>query len=194
MAKTRGSSPSVSTPEKAAISRHYQQGLFINKRGAATRTAAKFGIGGSGGASRAKAYDTEIIKMDANRTYRGKASGFSEAFEEAIDTAFVDDSKQTYKEAAAKMGLPKTTLYRYSTKNMDIKAVTGSLRPLVSDVQRAKRVKMGKAIVKIEGPRKERVSPKRESTLYDVYCAWSVLLKGHGGLWWSPAYPNVPWV
>ena len=35
-------SPSVSTPEKAAISRHYQQELSINKRGAARRTAAKF--------------------------------------------------------------------------------------------------------------------------------------------------------
>ena len=120
MVKLKGS-PSVSTPEKAAISRHYQQELSINKRGAATRTAAKFNIKDSSGASKVKAYDTEIMKMNANRKYCGRASGFSEALEETIDTAFVDDSKQTYKEAAAKIGLPKTTLYRYATKKMDIR-------------------------------------------------------------------------
>ena len=65
MAKTRGSSPSVSTPEKAAISRHYQQELSINKRGAATRTAAKFNIKDSSGASKVKACDTEIMNMNA---------------------------------------------------------------------------------------------------------------------------------
>jgi hypothetical protein len=81
MVKLKGS-PSVSTPEKAAISRHYQQELSINKRGAATRTAAKFNIGGNGGATKVKSYDTDIMKMNANRKYCGRASGFSEALEE----------------------------------------------------------------------------------------------------------------
>ena len=63
MVKLKGS-PSVSTLEKAAISRHYQQELYINKRGAATRTAAKFNIKDSSGASKVKACDTEIMNMN----------------------------------------------------------------------------------------------------------------------------------
>ena len=65
--KKKGRGKTVTTPEKAKISRYYQKLGGEDTRGAAVRTARKFGLTGSNGPARVKKYDEEVARNEARR-------------------------------------------------------------------------------------------------------------------------------
>jgi hypothetical protein len=143
---------SIDTPTKAKISRYYQSLGGDKTRGAASATARKFDLNPSSGPNLVKKYDKEIADGEAKRKYRGKASGFNDGVARNIDAQFKADETSTYEEAAAELGMPKTTLYRYATEGMDYRCLGEKVRPFPSEDNRTKRVIMGKKIVYIKGP------------------------------------------
>ena len=158
MVKRKGDS-NIDTPLKGKISRYYQQLGGESARGAASATARKFELGGSGGASRVKKYDAQIRDGIASRTRRlssGRPFGFNDTLELEIDEVFKDDDTITYAEAGAQLGIPKSTLYRYATDDMDFRCLGHTVRPTPSEAQREKRVSMGKDIVAEVGPVKNQ--------------------------------------
>ena len=119
----------IDTPTKAKISRRFQQ--LGGDPGAATSTAREFGLG-SNGCTRVKKYDQQIAAGTASRKFKGRISRFNSDLEGDIEEAFADDDTQTYREVCEKLGLPKTTLYRYATEVMDYRCLDQTVRPMPS--------------------------------------------------------------
>jgi hypothetical protein len=71
MVKIKGDSPIVDTPTKGKISRYFQSLGGANTRGAATETAKKFKLRGSGAASAVKKYDAQVASDKARRKSKG---------------------------------------------------------------------------------------------------------------------------
>ena len=111
-----------------------------------------FGLNPSSGPNLVKKYDKEVADGDARRKFKGKATSFNEDVARKIDAQFEADETATYAEAAAALGMPKTTLYDYATKDMDYRCLGHKVRPFPSDENRTKRVIMGKKIIYVKGP------------------------------------------
>ena len=142
----------IDTPTKAKISRRFQQLGGEKTPGAATSTAREFGLLGSDGCTRVKKYDKQIAEGTASRKFKGRISRFNSDLEGDIEEAFADDDTQTYREVCEKLGLPKTTLYRYATEVMDYRCLDQKVRPIPSAENRAKRVEMAQVVVAHKGP------------------------------------------
>jgi hypothetical protein len=151
MPKRKGAS-SIDTPTKSKISRHFQSLGGENSRGAASATAREFGLNLSSGPNLVKRYDKEIRDGEAKRRYKGRACNFTEELGNEIDAVFEADDTATFREVAADLGMPTSTLHDYATKKMDYKCLNQKVRPLPSPENRTKRVIMGKKIVFIKGP------------------------------------------
>ena len=150
-------------PLKAQISRDFQSLGGSSVRGAASATARKFNLKGSGAASKVKQIDSEVAGGIASRKDRpnsilhtGRKRGFNGCVAQAIDRVFDEDETQTYREAATKLDMPLSTLYGYATKEMDYRCLDVKVRPFPSEDNRAKRVEMGKEIVSEESPVKNK--------------------------------------
>lgn len=143
---------SVDTPTKAKISRYFQSLGGSKCRGAASATARKFGLNKSSGPNLVKKYDAEIEAGKAKRKYKGGANKFSEEIEAEIVDVFKTDDTMTYREAAAVLNMPSSTLHKYATKKMDYRCLDQKVRPFPSEQNRTKRVIMGKKIVYVKGP------------------------------------------
>lgn len=156
MGKTKGS-PDVDTPLKGQISRHYQSLGGASVRGAASATARTFKLKGSAGASKVKTYDQEVKAGTASRSGRraGRRTSFDDVVAQDIDEAFLEDDTMTYREAAAKLDLPKSTLHRFATKDMDFRCLGHTVRPLPTEANLAKRVEMAHGICSTVGPFKD---------------------------------------
>lgn len=144
MVKRKGS-PDVDTLQKGQISRDYQARGGGEVRGAASETAKKFKLKGSGAASRVKKYDDEIRLGIASRKQRrnskensGRRTSFDACVELDIDEAFEEKDTATYREVAAQLGMPKSTLHRYATKELDYRCLGHTIRPLPSETVQVK--------------------------------------------------------
>ena len=49
----------------------------------------------------------------------GRKKSYDERVAQAIDRVFDEDETPTYREAAGKLGMPATTLWRYATEEME---------------------------------------------------------------------------
>jgi hypothetical protein len=76
MPKRKGDS-SISTPDKARISRFFQAYGGEKERGAASKTTRNFGLNNTYGPRQVKAYDREGSDGEAKRRYIGKSSKFA---------------------------------------------------------------------------------------------------------------------
>jgi len=138
----------VDTPKKAQIPRDYQLAGSSKTRGAAAAVARKHGLGPKNGPSQVKKWDAEIrdgVASRANRRSSGRPKGLSSEVNQIIEDIFDEDDTQTYREAAEKLGLPKTTLYRYATKDLDYRCLNPAARPYPSEANRDKRIAMSHA-------------------------------------------------
>ena len=148
--KTKGRGKSVTTPEKANISRYYQKLGGDDTRGAAARTARKFGLTGSDGPARVKKYDEEVAKSEARRkSIPGRPSSFNDAIAGEIDSTFKANEDQSYRRAAKAIEIPKSTLHLHATKKMGYRNLITSSRPLATEKQLKQRVEMGQRIVAV---------------------------------------------
>jgi len=96
--KKKGRGKTVTTPEKAKISRYYQKLGGEDTRGAAVRTARKFGLTGSNGPARVKKYDEEVARNEARRkSVPGRPSTFNDDIAKEIDSTFKAKEEQTYR-------------------------------------------------------------------------------------------------
>ena len=87
--KRKGRGKSITTPEKAKIARYYQKLGGEDTRGAAAKTARKFGLKGRNGPARVKKYDEEVEKDKARRKpIPGRPSTFNDALAGEIDSTF----------------------------------------------------------------------------------------------------------
>ena len=92
-----------------------------------------------------KKYDREIrdgVASRVNRRPTGRPKQFNEDIEAEIIDAWDGDDTRTYREVAKDLGLPKSSLHRYATKDMDYRC----LRPMGGATKRAKRVGGSKRI------------------------------------------------
>jgi transposase-like protein len=111
----------VDTPTKAQISRDYQAGGGTKTRGAASAVARKHGLG-TNGPTQVKKWDVEIrdgIASRANRRSSGRPKGLTPEVKQNIEDVFREEDTQTYREAAEKLGVPKSTLHDYATIDLD---------------------------------------------------------------------------
>jgi hypothetical protein len=134
MPKRKGDA-NIDTPQKAKIYRQYQQLGGESARGAASLTAREFGIGGTAGASQVKKYDAQIRDGNASRKRRlssGRPCGFSGSLEVEIDEVLKEHGAITFAEAVAQLGIPKSTLHDYATKEMDFRCLGHTVRPMPS--------------------------------------------------------------
>jgi hypothetical protein len=124
MVKRKGS-PDIDTPLKGKISRYYQSLGGDSVRGAAAQTARAFKLKGNSGASKVKNFDAQVREGTASRKGRraGRRTSFDDIVAQDIEEAFLEDDTMTYREAAAKLGLPKSTLHRFATKDMDFRCL-----------------------------------------------------------------------
>jgi len=152
--KKKGRGKTVTTPEKAKISRYYQKLGGEETRGAAVRTARKFGLTGSNGPARVKKYDEEVARNQARRkSVPGRPSTFNDDIAKEIDSAFKAKEDQTYRRAAKTIGMPKSTLHRHATKKLGYRCLKSSSRPFATEKQLEQRVEMGQSIVAVgDGP------------------------------------------
>ena len=142
--------PTIDTPLKGKISRHFQSLGGCKTRGAATATALKFRLAVSNGAAKVKLFDSQVRDGTASRSGRratGRPQCFDEAVGERIETAFAAEETMTYREAGEKNHIPKSTMHRYATKQLGYRCLGVKTRPMPSEANREKRVTMGKDIV-----------------------------------------------
>lgn len=153
MGKQKGAT-AIDTPLKAKISRDFQSRGGESVRGAAAATARAFNITSSDGAARVKKYDRQIRDGCARRNYRrsGRRKIYGESVGAAIEAAFQENETMTFRELGAEVGVPTTSVYRFSTKDMGYTCKGHTVRPIASEANRAKRVEMGKEIVAVVGP------------------------------------------
>jgi len=126
----------VTTPEKGKISRHFQSLGGESVRGAASATARHFNLHKTSGARMVKKYDNEIrdgCASRANRKSTGRPKQFNADIEAEIIDAWDDDDTRTYREVAKEIALPRSTLHRYATKDMDFRCLGTTVRPMPSD-------------------------------------------------------------
>jgi len=77
-------------------------------------------------------YEAEVAAGIASRTNRrssGCPLGFNEAVEAEINAVFEANDITTYREAADQCGIPKSTLHKYATKDMDFRCLGQIVRP-----------------------------------------------------------------
>jgi hypothetical protein len=92
-----------------------------------------------------KTFDAQVLEGTASRKGRraGRRTSFDDIVAQDIEEAFLEDDTMTYREAAAKLGLPKSTLHRFATKDMDFRCLGHTVRPLPTEANRAKRKLLG---------------------------------------------------
>jgi len=137
----------ITTPEKGKISRHYQSLGGDKVRGAASATARAFKLNLSKGHTLVKKYDSEIregIASRANRRSKGRPKLFNAEMEEEINHAWDEDDTITYREVAKDLMIPRSSLHRYATKDMDYRMLGTTVRPMPSDANRAERMAQAK--------------------------------------------------
>ena len=119
--RSKGSS-CITTPEKAKISRHYQSLGGDSVRGAAAATARHFKLEKTNGSAYVKKYDRQIcdgVASRMNRRASGRPKQFNAEMEEEINAAWDEDDTRTYREVAKDLKIPRSSLHRYATKDMD---------------------------------------------------------------------------
>jgi hypothetical protein len=84
----------------------------------------------------------------------GRPKGLTPEVEKKIADIIDEDDTQTYREAAEKLGLPKTALYKYATKDFDYCCLNQTVWPFPSDDSREKRKAISKGIVATPAPYK----------------------------------------
>jgi len=131
----------ITTPEKGQISRHYQSLGGDSVRGAASATSRYFSLNATRGPKDVKKYDREIrdgVASRANRRSTGRPKEFNEEIEAEINDAWAEDDTKTYREVAKELGIPRSTLHDYATKDMDFRCLGTTVRPMPSDANRGR--------------------------------------------------------
>ena len=72
----------------------------------------------------------------ANRRSTGRPKEFNEEIEAEINDAWAEDDTKTYREVAKELGIPRSTLHDYATKDMDFRCLGTTVRPMPSDANR----------------------------------------------------------
>jgi hypothetical protein len=86
-------------------------------RGAAAATARKHGLDPANGPRQVKRFSAlQVVRIFRSA---GRPKGLTPEVEKKIADIIDEDDIQTYREAAEKLGLPKTALYKYATKDFD---------------------------------------------------------------------------
>jgi hypothetical protein len=112
--RTKGAKE-VDMSKKARISRNYQAAGGKKTRGAAAATARKHGLCPKNGPTQVKKWDAKIRENVASRSNlrnAGRPKGLTPEVEQKIADIFDDNDTQTYRKAAERPGLPKTTLHK----------------------------------------------------------------------------------
>ena len=112
MPKRKGNS-SIDSPTKARISRDFQLRGGEDTRGAASASARAFNVNPSSGPNQVKKYDRQIRDGEAKRRYKGSESSFTAGLANEIDAIFHAEDTTTYREAAAELEIPKSTVHRW---------------------------------------------------------------------------------
>ena len=125
-------------------------------KGAATQAGREFGLKGTSVGTTVKKYDKQVSTGTASRNDRtsskpnsGRRSSFGAAVSADIEAAREEDDTRTrtYREAAAEVGLPASTLHNFATREMDYRFLKDTVRPLPSTDNPTKRVEMPGVIV-----------------------------------------------
>jgi len=145
----------VSTPLKSQISRYFNKLGGSETRGAAAKTARKFGLSASNGPKQVLLYDTQVLEGTAsrsNRPHTGRSKGLTEGVKQNIIDLFNETDTLTYKDGAKKLGISKSTLHDYATKDMDYRCLSQIMRPMLRDPNIERRMEMSPDIVAAPAP------------------------------------------
>ena len=77
--------------------------------------------------------------------------------EEEITHAWDEDDTMTYREVAKEVNIPRTSLHRYATKELDFRMLGTTVRPMPSEANRAERMKQAKGVVALYAPLRARL-------------------------------------
>ena len=118
--------------------------------------ARKHGLG-TNGSKQVTKWDAEIrdgTTSRANRRSSGRPKALTPEVKQNIEDIFREEDTQTYREAAEKLGMPKSTLHDYATKDLDFQCLSQVVRPYPSDANRDKRIAISQVIVGTPAPYK----------------------------------------
>jgi len=159
MGRPKGSTQ-VTTPLKCQISRDFNLRGGVGTHGAAAATAEEFGLSKTSGPSQVIKYDAQVRDGSAsrsNRPHTGRKSDYDIEYGERITEAFNAEATTTYREVSKVVEKSEATVRRWAKEKLGYRCLKQTVRPTVSDDNRAKRRKMARSVVGDEVPTKNHL-------------------------------------